>query len=746
MDYQAFLKTKQIYVPNAGHTVSKEVINPKLFDFQRDMVQWAIEKGKAAIFADTGLGKTGMGLEWSRLTNQTVLILAPLSVARQIVREAKTLWGLEVRYVRSDESVTSDHQLYITNYELLHHFSPRKFGTIWLDESSILKNLQGKTKQALVEFASSIPYRLCTTATPAPNDITEIGTHAEFLGLMTPNQMNSIFFVHDSGKRSGDKPSEWRLRRHGKNSFYRWLSSWGIAIKKPSDLGYSDEGYNLPALQLQSHYFASDYTPEGMLPGFFVGDVSALEANRLRHEFLDERLAQSIAIIENSDEQWIVWTKLNEEAELLNKALSSSVNVYGSLSPEEKADALEGFLAGDYKVLITKTSIAGFGMNFQQCHNMLFFGIDYSWESYYQAIRRIWRFGQVKPVNVHVVLATQEKPIFDTILSKEKEAITMTENLIQVTREYSIEELRHLYHTEWKYNKEVASGKNWELWLGDSCERMQEIPSDSVDLSIYSPPFSQLFVYSATERDLGNSKNNVEFFKHYAYIIRENLRITKPGRLACVHIQDGRAFKGHDGYIGRKDLSGDVIQAYQEAGWVFWQRVTIDKNPQAQAIRTKAQELLFATLKRDATKLAGGMADYVLIFRKPGENQVPVLPLDNGEMSNEDWIRWAHPVWLDIVESNTLNERVARANDDEKHICPLQLDLIERCLKLWSNPGELIFSPFAGIGSEGYEALRWRRKFLGIELKPEYYKVARQNLANAEQVNGLTLFDYVANS
>lgn len=278
------------------------------------------------------------------------------------------------------------------------------------------------------------------------------------------------------------------------------------------------------------------------------------------------------------------------------------------------------------------------------------------------------------------------------------------------------------------YVTDDAYGDNFHLMLGDSCERLAEIADETVDLSIYSPPFASLFTYSPSVRDLGNAANRDEFLEHYAFILAEMLRVNKPGRISCVHVQQLTSTKASHGVIGLTDFRGQVIQAHLDAGWIFHGEVTVDKDPQAQAIRTKAQALMFATKNRDSSMTRPALADYLLLFRKPGENAVPIKT----DVTNDEWIQWARPVWLDIRETNTLNVRVAREEADEKHICPLQLDFIERCVRLWSNPGELVLSPFAGIGSEGYVAVGLGRRFVGCELKPSYWRTAVANLRAAE--------------
>lgn len=741
--YEDFLASKKTFAQDVGKGISADAIHPVLFDFQRDIVRWSVKKGRAAIFADVGLGKTPMQVAWALAVGETTLILAPLAVAQQTVALARDLMGVEVRYVRSQEQVKPDEcKIYITNYEMMEHFDAAVFGAVVLDESSILKNFSGKMKKELIRKFAATRFKLCCTATPAPNDITELGNHAEFLGVMSNVQMLSIFFTYDSDELGADA---YRLKKHARVQFYQWLASWAVALKKPSDVGnYDDSGYMLPELRVHLHTVNANYTPEGMLPGFGYGKISAVDAKKVRRRTIDARAAFAVDLINPTPDQWVIWTGLNDEADTLAEQVVESVNVQGSMTMDAKVAGIQAFTGQTIRNLISKTSIAGMGINMQHCHKMLFFGIDYSWEQFYQAVGRILRFGQKADyVDVHIITSEEELSVWQVVELKGAEAKMMTQELIDASKAFMTANLAGQQAGEWNYTENVAESDigKWRLMLGDSCERMKEIPDDSVDLSIYSPPFSDVFVYSSTERDLGNSKTLDEFFSHYEFIIQENLRITKPGRLAAVHVMDTRMMKQTEGTRGRKDFSGMVIEAYQKEGWIFWERITIDKNPQAQAIRMKDHGLLFKTLKKDSLELSGGHADYLLIFKKPGKNEVPVMPIDNGEMTAEDWILWAHPVWYGIRESNTLNVAVARADDDEKHMCPLQLDLIERVVKLWSNPGELVFSPFAGIGSELYEAIKWRRRGLGIELKPEYFQTAIHNLNNAERLNGKTLFD-----
>jgi DNA modification methylase len=702
--YNDFLKGKQLVVESTGFEVAPEDINPMLFPFQNDLTRWAIRKGKSAIFADTGLGKTFMQLEWARLVNAhtggRVLIVAPLSVAEQTIAEGGRL-GIEVHHARNG-GMDELQAINITNYEQIHKIDASMFESVVLDESSILKSLTGKIRKLLTEMFAEMPYRLCCTATPAPNDIAEIANHAEFLGVMSNAEMRAQFFIHDSSNSRG-----WRLKGWAKKGpFYRWMASWGMSIKRPSDLGYDDDGFILPELIVTPLEFASDFKRPDQL--FFTGLKGIQDRNEVRRQVTPERIDIIAKMTNASDEQFIIWHNLNPEGEDLRRAIPDSVLVEGRQKADEKLAGIMAFLSGEARVLITKPKIAGFGMNFQHCSNVVYCGMSDSWEAYYQSIRRCYRFGQENPVNVTIVLADVERQIFDNVMAKEAQALEMSNNLIEHISQYERQEIMNTESQDWDYAEEDASGDGWHLMLGDSCERIDEMESESVDLSVFSPPFMSLYTYSPTERDLGNSRGKEEFFGHFSYIIDGLLRVTKPGRNCCVHVAQVPTLKHIDGYIGLRDFRGDVIRAFIDAGWIYYSEVAIDKNPQAQAIRTKAKKLMFVQKNKDSAASAPALADYILIFQKPGENAVPIKT----DVTNEEWIQFAHPIWYDIRESDTLQYRGARAEDDERHIAPLQLPTIDRCVRLWSNPGETVFSPFAGIGSEGYQALKRGRKFL----------------------------------
>lgn len=742
MKYTEFLETKKQRIISIGKEIDIKLINPILFDFQRDIVKWAINKGRSAVFADTGLGKTFIQLEWGRIIGGNVLIFAPLSVSRQTIREGKKI-GITVNYIRNQEEILEG--IYITNYENIENFNNVKnINSIILDESSILKSMDGKTRLKLIKYFKKIKYKLCCTATPAPNDYTELGNHAEFLNICTTSEMLSAYFVNANKtselvaednniiriKHSNKHGTEWRLRYHAQKEYFRWLSSWAMAIRKPSDLDYPDDGYILPELKIIPSITKSDYRPIDEL--FFSGLKGLKQRSDIRKQTIGNKIDRINELID-TEEQWIVWCGLDIESKSAKDNINDSVEVKGSDSSEYKAKCFEDFQDGNIRILITKPKIGGFGMNFQNCHNIIFYGLNDSWESFYQAIRRCYRFGQNKPVNVYIVISDIETGIYENVKKKAEMAERMMNGLINEVKLYEMEELgKNVKVIDIDYESSEFKSDKFEAYLADSCEKLKTFPDNHIHLSVYSPPFADLYTYSATNRDLGNCKNWEEFFDHYSFIIQELYRITKVGRISCVHTSDIPAMQMKDGYIGVRDFPGAVIEAHTKEGWVFFGRAIVTKNPQSQAIRTKAKGLLFNQLRKDSLDSRPAMLDHILIFKKPGNTENVVNPVLNGEIDNELWIKWAGGIWTGIHESDTLQYSTARDKDDEKHICPLQLGTIERCVKLYSNPGEVILTPFGGIGSEGYEAVRLGRKAILIELKKSYFRILLQNMKQIE--------------
>lgn len=411
VSYQDFLARKmQIDTPTGLQTVP--AINPMLYPHQADMVKWALRRGRAAMFADCGLGKTPMQLEWAFRQPHECLIVAPLVVAHQFVREAQK-FGVDVGYAKNQGQVTK--RITITNYERLENFHIDQFGAVSLDESSILKNSAGAYSTWMIEAFKNTPFRLCSSATPAPNDVMELGTQAEFLGVMTRSEMLAMYFTHDGGDTS-----RWRVKGHAQQAFWEWMATWAVMIRRPSDLGYSDDGFILPPLRMHEHRVDVASPTQGFL--FALEAQTLQERQQARRDSITDRVAKCAEIVNASDRPFVVWCNLNEESAQLTKAIPDSVEVTGSDSDEFKESAIVGFLEGRHRVMVSKPKIAGMGLNMQHCADMAFVGLSDSYEQLYQSIRRCWRFGQTREVNVHVITAETEGAVVSNIKRKEREA------------------------------------------------------------------------------------------------------------------------------------------------------------------------------------------------------------------------------------------------------------------------------------------------------------------------------------
>lgn len=717
-DYAVFLQEKRVLDEPSGFAPTPLLGERGLFAFQETIVRWACRRGRAAVFADTGLGKTRMQVAWAEQVLRhagSVLIFAPLCVASQTVAEAERM-GVLVEYVR--EAPTTEG-IFITNYELFNHFEEAilagRFRGVVLDESSILKHETSKTRNNLIRATRSVPYRLSCTATPSPNDYMELGNQAEFLGVMSMTEMLAMFFIHDSGHTS-----QWRLKGHGRAVFWEWMSQWAVCIRKPADLGFSDEGYDLPPLVINEEVVGSS--------GVVAQTMS--DRNTARRESIGDRVLACAERVNSTPGQWIVWCHLNEESAQLAAAIPGAVEVRGSDSLVVKEERLLAFTNGTARVLVTKPSIAGFGMNWQHCHQMAFVGLNDSYEQLYQGVRRCYRFGQTHPVTVVLFSAASEGAVLENIKRKEAQNTEMSVMMVEHMRSFSQRSISRLSREQSVYERVVEQGDGWALHLGDCVDVTRELPEQSVDYSVFSPPFSSLYTYSNSDRDMGNSKSDQEFWEHFRFLIKELYRVLRNGRNVSVHCMNLPASKQREGYIGIKDFRGDIIREFQRMGFIYHSEVCIWKDPVVAMQRTKALGLLWKQLKKDSAMSRQGIPDYVVTFRKPGANTKPITH-DAGEFPVSEWQQLASPCWNDIKQSNTLNRQGAKEQDDERHIAPLQLDVIQRCIRLWSSPGDVVFSPFAGIGSEGYVARKMRRAFLGIELKQSYFEIAKRNLTNA---------------
>ena len=750
--YQTFLNSKAWRIQDVGRLISLSDIHPSLFGFQKSTVLWAVRKGRAAVFAGTGLGKTRIQCEFARLISQRALIVCPLAVAQQTIEEGKKI-GIEVTWCDRPQQ---GNGIWITNYEKLHHFIGSDYEAIVLDESSILKSFDGKTRTMLISQFADIPYRLCCTATPSPNDISELGNHAEFLGVLKRSEMLAHFFVHDS--QGSASVGSWRLKGHAKEEFWKWMAGWAVYVRKPSDLGFDEEDplFALPPVTIQIEKTDTRFIPPGELFPCMTGGIRGrIDARRAA---LTDRVHKAAEIISASPEQWIVWCSLNEEQNLMEKALGDQcVSIEGTTPDEEKISKELQWRTGQVPVLVTKSTIFSHGMNWQHCHNMLYLSTTDSFENYFQSFRRCWRFGQTHPVLAVIMTSPAEENVLNNLRRKELDATLLAEGIVRYMKTTQIENVQqYQIHTE-TYNTTEATGARWRALQGDSIELIKTLPDNHVGLSVCSIPFSNLYTYSPSIRDVGNVRNYEEFFQHFDFLIPEWLRVTKPGRRACVHVQQVAMTLVKDGVIAWYDFRADVVRHFVQAGWIYDGEAVINKSPQVQAVRTKAKGLSFMQKNKDSSWSRPGMADYILLFRKEEEGEPDPVHTD---VTNDEWIQYASPIWnmpvengalrelppvpwQDINETYTLNAAEARENDDERHVCPLQINVIERCVRLWSNPGDIVFDPFSGIASTGFVAVKYGRKALMIELKPSYFQVGVKNLKYAEtEMLEPTLFDF----
>jgi DNA modification methylase len=929
MDYNDYIAGKVKAVRAVGFEAPSD-LNSALFDWQKLLVRWATKQGSCALFEECGLGKTLQQLEWARLvcehTKQEVIIWCPLAVMPQTVREGQK-FGIKVNPCRENSDIVPG-EINIANYDRIDKFDCSRFAGVVLDESSILKSFNGVTRNKLGEAFGRTRFKLCCTATPAPNDFTELGQHAEFLGVCSSAQMLATYFVNDTFDTG-----TWRLKGHAVEPFWKWVSTWAACVSKPSDLGFSDEGFDLPPVVNHLVTVKVDHRADaGSGELFRDTTVSATQIHAENRRTINERVKAAADIVNASKESFIVWCSLNVESDLLESSMQNSLQVSGDTSPRDQEDIVEWFIGelcicnherfrdrlatwprnqtdigrnttpktetngllnpastkehtgmsgestrqnttqkintsgtiehkssgtkttmqegvnthltsspesklesnhqngsptiqrkdshsesndttsllksslecsqnkegcaqfaeqkkttdsqirgaesstsitatkpgkseacfaqtaitqlessktlqslsieqrcicgnqSGKRVLICKSQQFGFGMNFQHCRNEIYASTSYSFERFYQAGKRIHRFGQKRTCHRYIVATDLDNGILPAIARKQENHDTMRE-LMQFTRENINGEKKMVTLNE---DINTIIGDGWTMHHGDCVRVAKTIEPDSIGFSVFSPPFADLFTYSSDVQDMGNCDSLDQFMEQFGFLIDELHRITMPGRECAVHCCDLLATKWKDGDIEFKDFSSAIADAFRKRGWLFHSRVTIWKDPVTEMQRTKAHGLLYKTLRTDSSKSRVGAAEYLLVFRKRGINPKPIthtpdsLPLSR-------WQELASPVWMTINQGRVLNGRGASEAQDERHICPLQLDVIERALTLWSAEDDLVFSPFTGIGSEGVSAVKMGRRFVGAELKESYFNTACANIKQAKSEAG-TLF------
>lgn len=774
MTYDDFLLTKQRTIIESGFDVNESELNQSLFDFQKFTVKRALKKGKYAIFADTGQGKTIMQLsianQVAKHTGDNVLILAPLAVTGQTIEEGEKFNIKVERYNQKTIGLPfKESSIYITNYEQLENVDLQYFSCVCLDESSILKNSTGKYRNLIIDTFRNTPYKFCFSATPSPNDPMELGNHSEFLDAMNYDAMLAMYFVHDSGNTQ-----KWRLKGHAIQKFYEFVSTWAIMYSHPKDIGFPHDDFDLPDLNLHEREVSTPLPPGQLFHG---KAVNATDYNASLRETQQERIDETISIIQNeipSDQTVVVWTKQNQEADSIYKQLTSlgydCRNVQGKDSPAKKENDLLGFAHGDFRILITKEEIASMGLNYQHCGYQIFNSIDFSFEKAYQAMRRSWRFGRKEPVNCYLITTDRMTNVAEVQNKKHKAFKTMQKEMTEAVNKNLNDEI--LISVD--KSEDIKTNEYW-LMRGDCVQRIKEVPDNSVDLIVFSPPFADLYTYSNHIEDMGNVSDYEEFKKQFKYLVKELKRVIKPGRIIAVHSMNLPTLKSKDGYIGIKRFNAMIGDLFENEDMFLHSEFTIWKDPLLAAVRTKTIGLAHKQLMKDSSITRCGIPDVVQCFKTKEENETPIdhdlldyyVPMhehdkfprnvagfnefwgydEDSKYSREEqyshhvWQRYASPVWMDIDVTNTLQYSKARDEKDEKHICPLQLGVIERINILYSKKGETVLSPFGGIGSEGHQAIKMGRKSISIELKESYFEVNKRNhRAAVENASFKTLF------
>jgi DNA modification methylase/late competence protein required for DNA uptake (superfamily II DNA/RNA helicase) len=736
-----------------------------LFDYQRFVLNLAIEKKRYAVFADCGLGKTAIFLAWIRRIitscepDQKILIISPLMVIQQTLDEEKKFYSdpmiTDIHTTGIEEWLESEDRIGITNIDKFHKVYDfgGKVAAVVLDESSILKNAGGKTRTSLIESLKGVPYKLCCSATPAPNDREEYANHAYFLDYVrSNNEFYSRFFVN--------KDNGWEIKPHGFDAFFKFLSEWSVYLRHPEAYQFRNNIQAIPApifntidvpwTDEQKKYLTQKSldgsTPDALEKKIFYLKLSKGFINGGgKTEHIDtNKLSALLEILDsNKGKSTIIWVLYNEEERIIHNFLKkhnySTKAISGSVSEEDRMSIINDFKDGKFDVLISKTSLVGFGLNMPFVKVQIFNGMDDSYEKFYQSIKRSYRYGATESLRVYITVTSAEKKILNNVLRKKTEFDSDSAKQENYFIEYLKGDLDKFFNRPFdpenaKFSKKntIVKTDDWNLYNGDSIKVLRQLEKESVDLAVFSPPFASLFTYSNDIADMGNcgSTSMDEFNLHYEFFLKGLYDVIKPGRIVCCHLSQLSTQKSRDGFVGLKDFRGDVIQLFQNAGFIFFGEWVIAKNPQMQAIKEKVRTLSFAQLETDRLGSRPGLNDMILVFKKPGDADRKLGP-DETSPTRDEWIEWACGTWGGIRESNTLNVRGTKSDDDVKHICPMNLDVISRCIRMYSTTGETVLDPFNGIGSVGVIALKLKRKYIGIELKPEYFEESEKNLINS---------------
>lgn len=834
LTYQSFIENKILTSPEKGFQVFRNDLHESLFHHQIETVIWAAKGGSRAVFKSFGLGKTRDQLELMRLCvfdksgwneGQFGLIVCPLGVRQEFFKEAKEL-GMTLQYVTSNEEIRNrKSEFLITNYERIRdgNIDPRQFAEmifVSLDEASVLRSYGSKTYQEFLPLFKSVPYRYVFTATPSPNKYKELIHYAGFLGIMDTGQALTRFF-----KRDSTKANNLTLHPHKEKEFWLWVSTWALFMTKPSDLGYSDEGYDLPPIKV--HYHRIDLPADDLnidardrqIEMFRKAAIDLKSASKEKRNSLFARVEKTVELIQNNspDKHWLVWHHLEDERRAIEKLLPECETVYGSQTVEEKERLLIDFSEGKYRILATKPEIAGQGCNFQKhCHSAIFMGIDYKFNDFIQAIHRIQRFQQVHEVDIHILYTDTEENILKVLQEKWARHHELVKNMTDIIKEFGLAHSKtDILKRSIGVERKVVKGANYTIVHNDCVQECQTIPDNSKGMILTSIPFSNHYEYTPSYLDFGHTNNDDHFFNQMDYLTPELYRVLQPGRLAAIHVKDRILFGNVTGY-GMPSVNPFHMKTafhFIQHGFIYMGMITIETD----VVRENNQtyRLGWTEQCKDGSKMGVGSPEYLLLFRKlPTDRSnayadIPVvkskvdyprgrwqidarakwnssgnrlLSLEELQRSEVDFVNKYYTgmmsttvydfqqhvaianamdatgklptsfetlkvpartedVWSDVVRMRTLNSNQTQSQE-QNHICPLQLDIIERAIIRWTNKGDEILDPFGGLMSTVVEAIRLDRKGYGIELNPDYFRCGSGYCRDTEYKKTIpTLFD-----
>lgn len=835
MTYKEFLESKIELATDSGFVVEPEKVNKILKPHQRDAVIWALKGGRRALFESFGLGKTVQEIEFCHLAAEQcggrALIVLPLGVKQEFTRDAVDVLGYEKpEYCRTMEEVEkSTSQIVLTNYERVRDgdIRPEYFIATSLDEASVLRSFGSKTYQTFLDKFKNVPYKLVATATPSPNKYKELIHYAGYLEVMDTGQALTRFFQRDSTKANNLK-----LYPNMEDEFWMWVSSWALFITRPSDLNpdYSDEGYDLPPLDVRWHelpvHYGDTADRDGQMQLFQEAAEGLKEAAEVKRDSIDKRVAEMERIVEESpEEHFLLWHDLENERHAIKKALPEVVDIYGSMDYDMREKKVIDFANGKTRLFATKKSLSGSGCNFQRyCHREIFLGIDYEFNDFIQAVHRCYRFLQKEPVVIDIIYMENERQIKEALLEKWKNHNHMVDKMIEIVKKYGLNSANKAQRLERKMGVEgsreerTVRGNHYEAVYGDCVEETRAMESNSIDLIHTSIPFGNHYEYSANYNDFGHNQNTERFFEQMCYLTPELLRVLKPGRVAAIHVKD-RVLFGNATGTGMPTIEpfhALCIEHYMKYGFQYFGMITVVTD----VVRENNQtyRLGWTEQCKDGSKMGVGCPEYILLFRKlPTDRStayadVPVkkskedytraqwqidahgywrssgnrlvskeelkeFPVESLQQVYRDYSRgtvynyaehvklaedldengklpatfmvvapgsWNQlEVWDDINRMRTLNTTQSRRRA-QMHVCPLQIDIVERIINRYSNEGDTVYDPFGGLMTVPMTAVKMHRYGKGCELNPDYFRDGVGYLQAAEnEVDEPTLFDFM---